>query len=71
MKGYTGDVWYPQPAPERDPWRKMPNRAMTPRQSRTSLGAQTRYSDVIKDCLESLFAGESIDRGYIILEEAG
>ncbi|KAF2308553.1 hypothetical protein GH714_010547 [Hevea brasiliensis] len=28
--GYSGDVWYPQPAPKDHPWRYMPNQAMTP-----------------------------------------
>ncbi|CAI9277174.1 unnamed protein product [Lactuca saligna] len=28
--GYSGDIWYPQPAPKDHPWRYMPNQAMTP-----------------------------------------
>ena len=30
--------------------------------------AQKRYSDGIRDCLENFFAGEPIDRDYIIVE---
>ena len=36
----TGDVWYPQPAPPDHPWRNMPNHAMTPHYSGTTLDAQ-------------------------------
>jgi len=70
LAGYAGDVWYPQPAPTDHPWRKMPNHAMTPHVSGTSLEAQKRYSDGIRDCLTSFFAGEPIDRDYIIVEGA-
>ena len=68
LAGYAGDVWYPQPAPADHPWRKMPNHAMTPHVSGTSLEAQKRYSNGIRDCLENFFAGEPIDRDYIIVE---
>ncbi len=68
LAGYAGDVWYPQPAPADHPWRKMPNHAMTPHVSGTSLEAQKRYSDGIRDCLENFFAAEPIDRDYIIVE---
>ena len=68
LAGYAGDVWYPQPAPADHPWRKMPNHAMTPHVSGTTLEAQKRYSDGIRDCLENFFAGEPIDRDYIIVE---
>jgi len=68
LEGYAGDVWYPQPAPADHPWRKMPNHAMTPHVSGTSLEAQKRYSDGIRDCLESFFKGGPIDRDYIIVE---
>ncbi|KAF9589586.1 hypothetical protein IFM89_025869 [Coptis chinensis] len=30
VKGYSGDAWFPQPAPKDHPWRYMPNQAMTP-----------------------------------------
>lgn len=43
LAGYAGDVWFPQPAPKDHPWRTMPNHAMTPHISGTSLSAQARY----------------------------
>jgi len=39
LAGYAGDVWFPQPAPNDHPWRTMPNHAMTPHTSGTSLSA--------------------------------
>lgn len=40
LPGYSGDVWDTQPAPKYDPWRKMPNHAMTAHTSGTTLDAQ-------------------------------
>ena len=40
---------------------------MTPHVSGTTLEAQKRYSDGIRDCLEKSLAGELIDRDYIIV----
>jgi formate dehydrogenase len=68
LAGYAGDVWYPQPAPKDHPWRSMPNHAMTPHVSGTSLEAQRRYADGIRDCLERFFAGKPLDRDYLIVE---
>jgi formate dehydrogenase len=68
LAGYAGDVWYPQPAPKDHPWRTMPNHAMTPHVSGTSLEAQRRYADGIRDCLERFFAGKPLDRDYLIVE---
>ena len=67
LSGYAGDVWYPQPAPADHPWRTMPNHAMTPHVSGTSLEAQKRYSDGIRGCLVNFIAGTPIDRDYIIV----
>ena len=44
LAGYAGDVWYPQPPAADHPWRTMPNEAMTPHVSGTSLSAQARYA---------------------------
>ena len=44
LAGYAGDVWYPQPPAADHPWRTMPNNAMTPHTSGTSLSAQARYA---------------------------
>ena len=68
LAGYAGDVWYPQPAPAEHPWRKMPNHAMTPHVSGTTLEAQKRYADGVRDCLINYFDGRPIDRDYIIVE---
>jgi formate dehydrogenase len=38
--GYGGDVWHPQPAPRDHPWRYMPNNAMTPHISGTTIDGQ-------------------------------
>jgi formate dehydrogenase len=68
LAGYAGDVWYPQPAPADHPWRRMPNHAMTPHTSGTSLEAQKRYSDGIYECLVNFFEGTPIDRDYLIVD---
>ena len=68
LAGYAGDVWYPQPAPADHPWRAMPNHAMTPHVSGTSLEAQKRYADGVRECLENFLAGTPIDRDYIIVD---
>jgi formate dehydrogenase len=41
LAGYAGDVWFPQPAPLDHPWRSMPNHAMTPHTSGTTLSAHS------------------------------
>ena len=68
LAGYAGDVWYPQPAPADHPWRRMPNHAMTPHTSGTSLEAQKRYADGVRDCLINFFEGRPIDRDYLIVD---
>lgn len=52
--GYSGDVWNPQPAPKDHPWRYMPNQAMTPHISGTTIDAQVQYSciETISDSLQ-------------------
>ena len=68
LAGYAGDVWYPQPAPPDHPWRHMPNHAMVPHYSGTTLEAQRRYSDGIKDCLSRFLSNQPIDRDYLIVD---
>ena len=68
LASYAGDVWYPQPAPADHPWRSMPNHAMTPHVSGTSLEAQKRYADGIRDCLVRFFEGQPIERDYLIVD---
>lgn len=63
LRGYGGDVWNVQPAPDDHPWREMQNKydagnAMTPHVSGTSLDAQARYANGVKNILESYFSGK-------------
>ncbi|CAH9115328.1 unnamed protein product [Cuscuta epithymum] len=67
IAGYSGDVWYPQPAPKDHPWRYMPNQAMTPHISGTTIDAQLRYAAGTKDMLERYFKGEEFPaQNYIV-----
>jgi formate dehydrogenase len=68
LAGYAGDVWFPQPAPKDHPWRRMPNHAMVPHYSGTTLEAQRRYADGIKDCLLRFMNGRRIERDYLIVD---
>ncbi|GAB2229795.1 hypothetical protein Drorol1_Dr00014051 [Drosera rotundifolia] len=69
VAGYGGDVWYPQPAPKDHPWRYMPNHAMTPHISGTTIDAQLRYAAGVKDMLDRYFKGESFPQEYYIVKE--
>lgn len=60
LRGYGGDVWFPQPAPDSHPWRTFRNKygggnAMTPHVSGTSLDAQRRYAAGVKKILKAYF----------------
>ena len=68
LGGYAGDVWYPQPAPPDHPWRSMPHHMLTVHVSGTTLEAQKRYADGIRDCLDRFLAGRPIDRDYLIVD---
>jgi formate dehydrogenase len=68
LAGYAGDVWFPQPPPADHPWRNMPNNAMTPHVSGTTLSAQARYAAGTREILESFFAGTPIRPEYLIVE---
>ncbi|GLS45413.1 NAD-dependent formate dehydrogenase [Methylobacterium brachythecii] len=68
LAGYAGDVWFPQPAPEDHPWRKMPHHGMTPHISGTSLSAQTRYAAGTREILECYFEKRPIRDEYLIVE---
>lgn len=69
LAGYAGDVWFPQPAPNDHPWRTMPNHAMTPHISGTSLPAQARYAAGVREILESWFDGRPIRNEYLIVDK--
>lgn len=68
LAGYAGDVWYPQPPSPDHPWRTMPNNAMTPHVSGTSLSAQARYAAGAREILEDWLAGKPIRSEYLIVE---
>ena len=68
LSGYAGDVWFPQPAPNDHVWRTMPHHAMTPHTSGTSLSAQTRYADGVREILECYFNGFDIRDEYLIVQ---
>jgi formate dehydrogenase len=62
LRGYGGDVWFPQPAPKDHPLRYAKNpfgggNAMVPHMSGTSLDAQKRYADGTKSILDSYLSG--------------
>ncbi len=69
LSGYAGDVWFPQPAPNDHPWRSMPHHGMTPHTSGTSLSAQTRYADGVREILECFFQKKEIRNQYLIVKD--
>jgi len=69
LSGYAGDVWFPQPAPNDHVWRTMPNHGMTPHTSGTSLSAQARYADGVREILECFFEGREIRNQYLIVKD--
>ena len=68
LSGYAGDVWFPQPAPNDHPWRTMPHHGMTPHTSGTSLSAQTRYADGVREILECFFDKKEIRNQDLIVQ---
>lgn len=69
LAGYAGDVWFPQPAPNDHIWRTMPNHAMTPHTSGTTLTAQARYADGVREILECYFEGRPQRNEYLIVQD--
>ena len=69
LSGYAGDVWFPQPAPNDHVWRSMPNHGMTPHTSGTSLSAQARYADGVREILECFFNNKEIRNQYLIVKD--
>jgi len=76
LRGYGGDVWYPQPAPRDHPWRTMHNKTfgpgfgsgMTPHISGTSLDAQKRYAAGTKTIIDNYFKGTLQNPTDLIVE---
>ncbi|KAH6641472.1 formate dehydrogenase [Chaetomium tenue] len=76
LRGYGGDVWFPQPAPVDHPLRTAKNpfgggNAMVPHVSGTSLDAQKRYADGTKAILESYLSGKLDYRPEDLIVHAG
>lgn len=69
LAGYAGDVWFPQPAPKNHPWRSMPNHAMTPHTSGSTLSAQARYAAGTREILECWLENKPIREEYLIVDE--
>ena len=63
LRGYGGDVWFPQPAPKDHPLRYAQyttwggGNAMVPHMSGTSIDAQIRYATGVKNILDSYWSG--------------
>jgi formate dehydrogenase len=69
LGGYGGDVWDQQPAGKDHPWRYMPNNAMTPHISGTTLDAQKRFAAGTKDMLDRWFKHQAFpEQNYIVRE---
>lgn len=68
LAGYAGDVWYPQPPAADHPWRTMPNNAMTPHVSGSTLSAQARYAAGTREILEDWLDGKPIRDEYLIVD---
>jgi formate dehydrogenase len=75
LRGYGGDVWFPQPAPRDHPWRTMAYKgqkgvgnAMVPHMSGTTLDAQARYAAGTKKILENYFSGKPQTPSDVIVE---
>ena len=47
----------------------MPHQGMTPHTSGTSLSAQARYADGVREILEDFFGGEEIRTEYLIVKD--
>ncbi|KAK9805175.1 hypothetical protein WJX72_003582 [[Myrmecia] bisecta] len=69
LGGYSGDVWYPQPAPPDHPWRKAPNCYMTPHTSGTTLDAQKRIAAGTREMLEDWLKGKPFPEDFYIVRE--
>ncbi|KAF2478727.1 formate dehydrogenase [Neohortaea acidophila] len=76
LRGYGGDVWFPQPAPKDHPLRYAKNpwgggNAMVPHMSGTSIDAQERYAAGTKAILESYFSGKHDYRPQDLIVHGG
>merc|ERR1711948_242034 len=68
-KNIPMDRPFPQPPPADHPWRDMPWQGMTPHTSGTTLSAQTRYADGVREILECFFDGRPQRNEYQIVTD--
>ena len=61
--------WFLVKVPGMHVWRSMPNHGMTPHTSGTSLTAQSRYADGVREILECFFDGKEIRNQYLIVKD--
>ncbi|GMF80738.1 unnamed protein product [Aspergillus oryzae] len=76
LRGYGGDVWFPQPAPKDHPLRYAEHpwgggNAMVPHMSGTSIDAQVRYAEGTKSILDSYFSGREDYRPQDLIVHKG
>ena len=77
LRGYGGDVWFPQPAPKDHPLRYAEyinwggGNATVPHMSGTSIDAQARYAAGVKSILESYFSGKEDYRPQDLIVHKG
>ncbi|KAI4763476.1 hypothetical protein E4T52_04501 [Aureobasidium sp. EXF-3400] len=77
LRGYGGDVWFPQPAPKDHPLRTAQythwggGNAMVPHMSGTSIDAQKRYAAGTKAILQSYFSGKHDYRPEDLIVQGG
>ncbi|OGM47983.1 formate dehydrogenase [Aspergillus bombycis] len=76
LRGYGGDVWFPQPAPKDHPLRYAEHpwgggNAMVPHMSGTSIDAQVRYAEGTKNILDSYFSGREDYRPQDLIVHKG
>ncbi|KAF7626675.1 glyoxylate/hydroxypyruvate reductase [Aspergillus flavus] len=76
LRGYGGDVWFPQPAPKDHPLRYAEHpwgggNAMVPHMSGTSIDAQVRYAEGTKSILDSFFSGREDYRPQDLIVHKG
>ena len=69
MDDRPNDACFRRTAPNDHVWRTMPNHGMTPHTSGTSLSAQTRYADGVREILECFFEGKEIRDQYLIVKD--
>ncbi|KAL4801703.1 hypothetical protein BDV18DRAFT_148597 [Aspergillus unguis] len=76
LRGYGGDVWFPQPAPKDHPLRYAEHpwgggNATVPHMSGTSIDAQIRYANGTKSILDSYFSGRLDYQPHDLIVHAG